>query len=466
MSRSKNGVPSLRRHKARSLGVVTLNGHDHYLGRWPEGLSKPPAEVQAAYDRLITQWLADGRRPQPSAEQRRRDDLAGRPADAPQAGLTVAELIARFWQHAEAYYRHTNGEPTGELNDWALSLRPLNHLYGHTPARRFRPKRLKGLRQLLIQGYEHPRYGPQKALCRGVINQRIGRIVRMFRWGVEEELVPARVWQRLSAVRRLQKGRTEARETERVRPVPVADVEKTLPHLLSHPAAMVRLQLLTGARPGEVCALRLANLDRSGPVWAYRPPHHKTAWRDKERVVAIGPRAQQVLNDFIRIRCPLCGVEGRPPRIGARCNLCGPCADRMEERRVCGPWPRVEVQPPEAYLFSPAAVMLERREDRRAKRTSKVQPSQVDRRKKAPEKTYGEEYPVNSYNTAVQRAAEKAGVAPWHVNQLRHTHATEVRRRYGLEAAQVALGHSQANVTQVYAEADLALAVRVASEIG
>jgi integrase len=49
---------------------------------------------------------------------------------------------------------------------------------------------------------------------------------------------------------------------------------------------------------------------------------------------------------------------------------------------------------------------------------------------------------------------------------LRHTFATEVRREYGLEAAQVLLGHSRADVTQVYAERDLTLAVRVATEAG
>ena len=54
----------------------------------------------------------------------------------------------------------------------------------------------------------------------------------------------------------------------------------------------------------------------------------------------------------------------------------------------------------------------------------------------------------------------------WRPNRLRHSRATEIRRRYGLEAAQVALGHSRADVTQVYAERDLALAERVAREIG
>src|SRR5262245_997674 len=51
-------TPSLRRHKPSAQGVVTLNGRDHYLGAWPPTTKCPPAPVQAAYDRLIAEWLA------------------------------------------------------------------------------------------------------------------------------------------------------------------------------------------------------------------------------------------------------------------------------------------------------------------------------------------------------------------------------------------------------------------------
>ena len=54
----------------------------------------------------------------------------------------------------------------------------------------------------------------------------------------------------------------------------------------------------------------------------------------------------------------------------------------------------------------------------------------------------------------------------WHPNQLRHTYATKVRKEHGLEAAQVLLGHSKADTTQIYAERDQALAVGIAAKIG
>ena len=54
----------------------------------------------------------------------------------------------------------------------------------------------------------------------------------------------------------------------------------------------------------------------------------------------------------------------------------------------------------------------------------------------------------------------------WTPNQLRHSRATEIRSRFGLEAAQTVLGHSEADVTQIYAERDFELAARIMREIG
>jgi integrase len=71
-----------------------------------------------------------------------------------------------------------------------------------------------------------------------------------------------------------------------------------------------------------------------------------------------------------------------------------------------------------------------------------------------------------SLRRAISRACERCGVPPWHPNQLRHTCATEVRARFGLEAAQALLGHSHADVTQIYAERDTSKAIEVARKIG
>lgn len=49
---------------------------------------------------------------------------------------------------------------------------------------------------------------------------------------------------------------------------------------------------------------------------------------------------------------------------------------------------------------------------------------------------------------------------------LTDTAATEIRSKFGLEGAQVALGHSNADVTQIYAERDLAKAAEIMRVVG
>ncbi len=224
MPRLVHATPKYRKHRASGQAVVTIQGQDSYLGPW-----KSKASL-VEYDRLIAEWLANGRRGPRSPEER----------------LTVVELLARFIRHAKQHYRKDN-QPSLGLRLYQVALPPLKRLYGHTAVSGFGPLCLKALRQSMISS----------GLARPTVNNRIGAIKRVFRWGVEEELVPPTVYQALQAVRGLQIGRTVAPEPEPVAPVPEAVVQATLPHLPEIVADMVRWQRLTGCRPGE--------------AW-YRPP--------------------------------------------------------------------------------------------------------------------------------------------------------------------------------------------------
>ena len=82
---------------------------------------------------------------------------------------------------------------------------------------------------------------------------------------------------------------------------------------------------------------------------------------------------------------------------------------------------------------------------------------------------------VDKANAAAMEEARKIGpdavarftpIPHWSPNRLRHSFATRVRKEFGLEAAQVALGHSRADVSQIYAEKNHALAATVVSKIG
>src|SRR5262245_22815130 len=98
-------IPSYRCYKPKTLGLVAIAGKQHYLGRY-----ESPESV-AEYNRLIQQWLAGGG--------------ASPSRNVPVNNLTVNELILAFWsRHAEQNYRHPDGTPTGELDNYRDSLRP------------------------------------------------------------------------------------------------------------------------------------------------------------------------------------------------------------------------------------------------------------------------------------------------------------------------------------------------------
>lgn len=64
-------------------------------------------------------------------------------------------------------------------------------------------------------------------------------------------------------------------------------------------AAMARLQLLTGMRPGEVTPMNPGLIDRSDEIWIYEPDKHKSRWRGHRRCVPLDPKLQEILKPFI-----------------------------------------------------------------------------------------------------------------------------------------------------------------------
>src|SRR5262249_19050092 len=156
---------------------------------------------------------------------------------------------AAYVRFARDYYRGS-----GEVENLQYALRPLKEMYGRSAAAEFGPLKLKAVRQKMIDG----------ALCRTEVNQRVGRIKRFFAWAVENELLPGTVLHALRAVRGLARGRTEARESEPVKPVPETYINATKEHLSPQVWAMIELQRYTGMRPGEVCVMRTCDIDTSG----------------------------------------------------------------------------------------------------------------------------------------------------------------------------------------------------------
>ena len=412
MPRTQKGIPSYCLHRPSGKAVVRLNGRDHYLG------PHDTEESRQAYDRVIAEWLASGRRVEHTHEV------------AVQPTLSVNEVLLAFVEFAERYYRDGD-QVSKEVVNFKLALRPVKQLYGHTSADQFGPLALKALRQHMIDVQD---------LCRKEVNKRIGRIKRVFKWAASEELISASIFDGLRTVEGLRVGRTTARENAPIKPVDDLTVEATLKFVSPQIKAMIQLQRMTGMRPGEVTIMRLCDLDRADEIWVYRLTRHKTSHLGVRKEVPIGPKSQELLRPFLN-------------------------------------------RAPDAYLFSPRESEDWRNGQRAVRRDpnrkTKIYPCELrarERRQQTSKKRVSkrpkrDRYDTPAYRRAIEYAiakAKRAGVTipHWHPHQLRHTRATEVRRRYGVEAAQVALCHSRADVTEIYAERNFGLAAKIAKEMG
>lgn len=330
--------------------------------------------------------------------------------------ISLAEVLAAYLTHATRYYVDDRGKATKELENMKSAIKPVRELYAETPAAAFGPKALAVVRQHMVG----------LGWCRTLVNHQIDRVRRAMKWAASEELIPVAIYEALRTLAGLRRGRTDAKESEPVRPVADEVVRATIPHLPDHVRVIVELMMYTGMRPSEACGMTLDRLDRGGDVWLYRPEKHKTAHHGKGRVIPLGPNARGVLAAF----------------------LAGRDLD------------------PAAPIFSPRLAREERFTRLRANRKSKVQPSQASRKKPKPKRQPAEVYTPRAVAHAVAVAAVKAKVPHWHPYQLRHSYATKVRKHHGLEAAGAALGHTRMSATEVYAERDEQLAVAVAAKIG
>ena len=294
--------------------------------------------------------------------------------------------------------------------------------------------------------------------CRKYVNRQAARVKAVFKWAVGAELVPPSVHQALLAVPGLRKGKTDARESPKVKPVPQEHVDAVLPHVSRQVKALIDLQLVTGMRPGEAVILRACDIDTTGAVWAYTPSKHKKEHLDEERVIDLGPRAQEIIRPFLK--------------------------------------PDVT-----AFLFSPADAEAERLEARRKARNPKtpVTPSQRLRAEKAAKRPRARgakaRYTVAAYRRAIARGCEAAFGMPaelkwkhgdtpeqrkakaakrnewraahiWHPHQLRHNAATWLRKEFGIDVARIILGHTSDTMTAVYAERDRQKARDVMAKVG
>lgn len=372
---------------------------------------KRPSGKHTAYVTLSGVRVYLGEYGTPEAQERYNRETAawlarGRALPVDQQDITVAELTSVYTSYIEREYTQS----PGVRERVRLSILPLTDMYSRLLVSEFGPVALKAIREYMIDA----------KLSLKTINERISILKAVFRYGAENELIPGEVYYRIQAVKPLQRGKSRCKQPRVVRPVPAKDVDKTLPYLTPSVRAAVQVQRLTGARSSEILNLKPKDIDRTGDVWVAHLEAHKTACHGKTRTLCFGPKAQAILKPFILKRKP------------------------------------------GEYLFSPWDHFEERKENR-------IGPGRRPNQKPNPRKsdrTINDHYKSAAYGRCIARACQAAGVAPWFPHQLRHLAATELRALYGTEAARAILGHSSLKTTEVYAEADEQVSIKIMGEIG
>jgi hypothetical protein len=251
-----------------------------------------------------------------------------------------------------------------------------------------------------------------RGLARSTINSHCGRILRCLSWGVAHTtatgrpFVPPDVLAVLREVERLGAHRTAAREPRKVCAVPWATVEATLPHL--HEKEVRRAVLDALVRVHWLTGMR------SSALLAMRAEDLDRAgaeWR-----YTVGDNENKNAHR---------GGHGLTVFIGPRAQA------------IIGPL--LATTPPGAPVFHFLNA-----------RTGAV--LALDK---------------NAYGRLIRLACARAGVAPWHPHQLRHSRATEVQRIYESDgAAAAAIGDTEEVTRRVYVDPSEVVRRRIARETG
>lgn len=344
MGRKKLLVPTHCQHKGSGRSYITWNGTEIYTG------ISGSIEAAEAYARMVANIMAVGE-PCPKADVEVR--------------LSVAKVASKYLEHV----KRTKHPDSDEDKAVARVVRDL--AYCDYPAEKFSPARLTELIQAWVD----------KPLSLTTVNKKHNYVLNIFRWAVQMDLVPPNTWSALLAVQKIKPGRTSAKQPKKIKPVPSDVVESILSHCQPRIAAVLKMQLYTGMRCGEV--LRMTMSEIKGDIYA--PYKHKNRFRGKDRTVYLGPRALALIDEW-------------------------------------------KTDDPHRPLFG--------------------------------------EMTSDYYGRWIEIACKRAKVPRFTSHQIRHYHATMVREKFGLDAAQAALGHSSAKTTEIYAEVSTTLAKKVSEDVG
>lgn len=342
-------------------------------------------------------------------------------------GYTVRELCVKYAELARKRYVK-GGKLTSHIDQVEHALNALITRHGADQADAIGAPQITKLRDSMAHStYPH---GAPRLLSTYTVNGRLRIIKQMYRWARSQGMVSREAAVDVSLTEPIRANSGEAKRPKIVKPVPMDIIQQTLAACPKTVADMIRVQMLTGMRSGEMCDMRPCDIDATDKAcWVYAPRRHKMEHKGKTRTVYIGKQAQKILKPYIAKRA-----------IAEPIFL--PAESHRERLEMIG-FPEVMAYQLSRSTFKP-----------------------------------GRAYDTGTYRNAVNRAADRVFDPKgekrekhdyshrWHPHQLRHNFATATRESSGVEAASALLGHSSLNTTEIYAERSEALAKATTRKVG
>lgn len=391
--KTRKSAPKLCRHKAKNLGYSTdpRTKKQIYFGTWGH------AQTIENYQR----WASEFLKPEEFSSTSIKDKA------------TIGELLERYLVWSKRYYRVKGSTKVStEFNCVRQACKEMVPWFD-VPTKDFKPSDLITIRSKMVERDAVSQNGQpsRKKLRLTTVNAMVTRIRRMFKRGVEWELVPSDVYQALSCVQHLSwRTAPELEEKQPIKPVDFDLVRRAFPFMNEKFRLMLRVHMFTGMRTTEVCGMRWSELQPfNDKLYLYSPESHKTAHKGFTKAIYIPNSLVEEMRQLSRI-----------------------AANKKIDH-----------------------VFLSWGKGKAAGYKGPVQPS--------------------GYRTAIDRAQDRLArsnrfnnlpqVSRWTLLQIRHSVGTLVREQFGLEGAQAVLGHATLDATQIYAERRNNLAIEIASQM-
>ena len=363
--------PKISWHGPSKRAYLTFRGKRHYLGRWESKEQAIPKAVKLKFETILAELRYLGQRAPKAPKE-----------------MTIWELCAAFLDYAEAKLDRS------DYSAFSKATKVLCQRFGDLPAAQFTPGRLREIQNDLI-GLK---------LERTQINRLTSMVTRIYKWAASYDMVPASIIAGLRTLPGVRTGQPGVKDNPPVDPVDLKTVKQTLAHLYEPIKSMVKVQLLTGARPGEIRRMRIGEIVQKDRIWVYAPGQHKNTWRGAIREIPLSNEAYKVLKPWLK---------GQPEDF-VFCSDYGPSGSK----RVTKP-----------------------------KR--------------------GQPYHISAYSVAIKKVCKAHGIPEWCPRQIRKTVAQAVDDLIGIEHSSALAGHSGIDITrQIYAKSQLKKAKEAADKIG